>query len=37
MCKEYLIYIEIFNRKYNYFVNVMNDVFVYFNYVENCF
>lgn len=37
MYKECLIYIEIFNSKYNYFVNVMNDVFVYFNYVENCF
>lgn len=37
MCKEHLTYTEIPNRKYNYFVNVMNGVPVYFNYAENCF
>lgn len=37
MCKEHLTYTEIPNRKHNYFVNVMNDVPVYFNYAENCF
>lgn len=37
MYKERLTYTEIPNSKHNYFVNVMNDVPVYFNYAENCF
>lgn len=37
MYKEHLAYTEIPNRKHNYFVSVMNDVPVYFNYAENCF
>lgn len=37
MYKECLTYTEIPNSKHNYFVNVMNDVPVYFNYARKLF